>query len=94
MQKRAALNELGLSAGKKARLRRILFDHGLRLANVELRGDAFLEPALGQVEALLAGPLRLYRELQQGAVRGERDVVAGHLRHDGELRRAAALVGR
>ncbi|GAA2806915.1 class I fructose-bisphosphate aldolase [Kribbella solani] len=30
MQKRAALNELGLSVGKKARLRRILFDHGLR----------------------------------------------------------------
>ncbi|WP_350275802.1 fructose-bisphosphate aldolase [Kribbella sp. HUAS MG21] len=30
MQKRAALNELGLSTGKKARLHRILFDHGLR----------------------------------------------------------------
>ncbi|NIK59188.1 class I fructose-bisphosphate aldolase [Kribbella shirazensis] len=30
MQKRAALNELGLSAGKKARLHRILFEHGLR----------------------------------------------------------------
>ncbi|TCC16035.1 fructose-bisphosphate aldolase, partial [Kribbella sindirgiensis] len=30
MQKRAALSELGLSAGKKARLHRILFDHGLR----------------------------------------------------------------
>ncbi|MGW7681588.1 class I fructose-bisphosphate aldolase [Kribbella sp. NPDC054772] len=30
MQKRGSLNELGLAAGKKARLRRILFDHGLR----------------------------------------------------------------
>ena len=30
MQTRPALNELGLNAGKKARLRRILFDHGLR----------------------------------------------------------------
>lgn len=30
MQKRASLNELGLSTGKKARLRRILFDYGLR----------------------------------------------------------------
>ncbi|MEU8223671.1 fructose-bisphosphate aldolase [Kribbella sp. NPDC048915] len=30
MQKRAALSELGLSIGKKARLRRILFDYGLR----------------------------------------------------------------
>ncbi|TCC30760.1 class I fructose-bisphosphate aldolase [Kribbella speibonae] len=30
MSKRAALNELGLSAGKKARLRRILFGHGLQ----------------------------------------------------------------
>ncbi|NUR96670.1 MAG: fructose-bisphosphate aldolase [Kribbellaceae bacterium] len=30
MQKRAALSELGLSSGKKARLRRILFDHGLQ----------------------------------------------------------------
>ncbi|TCC24764.1 fructose-bisphosphate aldolase [Kribbella speibonae] len=30
MQTRAALNELGLNAGKKARLHRILFDHGLR----------------------------------------------------------------
>jgi class I fructose-bisphosphate aldolase len=30
MQTRPALGELGLNAGKKARLRRILFDHGLR----------------------------------------------------------------
>lgn len=30
MQKRAALSELGLSTGKKTRLHRILFDHGLR----------------------------------------------------------------
>ena len=30
MQKRAPLSELGLNTGKKARLRRILFDYGLR----------------------------------------------------------------
>jgi class I fructose-bisphosphate aldolase len=30
MQTRARLSELGLNCGKKTRLRRILFDHGLR----------------------------------------------------------------
>ncbi|MFI7063649.1 class I fructose-bisphosphate aldolase [Kribbella sp. NPDC050124] len=38
MQARPALSELGLSSGKKTRLRRILFDHGLR------NGTAFFLP--------------------------------------------------
>ncbi|MEV0287065.1 fructose-bisphosphate aldolase [Kribbella sp. NPDC050820] len=38
MQTRPALSELGLSSGKKTRLRRILFDHGLR------NGTAFFLP--------------------------------------------------
>jgi hypothetical protein len=39
MQTRPPLRELGLNSGKKAGLRRILFDHGLR------NGTPYVKPA-------------------------------------------------